>query len=315
VKTKSEARLAPVSGSSTGRLLLAKLLVFSFLCTVVVGCGDREQGEPASLPTRGDLVIGVDESLRPFAEAEIEMFSVYYPDARLTPEYLPEKQVIEKLLANEIQTAILCRNLYPDESDYIAGAHGHSARAFKLADDAIVAVVNKENPVNAISMEDMKGVLSGTISDWGQLTATVDDQTPILVIFTRSSSIDRYFTSDGSLFSPASIYALDTTTEVVDYVRKNASAVGILGGSWFYQKGSTNTDMKILSLSAVATENGTGEKRPSREVYAVTHEPNTGLGSGFISFMAGQKGQLILSKAGMTPYKPIERQIKVADSF
>jgi phosphate transport system substrate-binding protein len=52
-----------------------------------------------------------------------------------------------------------------------------------------------------------------------------------------------------------------------------------------------------------------------REVYAVTHEPFTGLGSGFITFMASQKGQLILLKAGMTPYKPVDREIEISGSY
>lgn len=291
-----------------------KVLIWIVVLLGMMGCGDKDKSVPTSLPTRGELLIGIDESLRPFADAEIDMFSVYYPDAEVTPLYLPEKQVVEKLLANEIQTAVICRDLYPEEFDYIAEIYSHSARTFKLADDAIVAVVNRMNPVDTISSGDVQGILSGSISEWGQLSDSIENNSPILVILTRSSSIDRYFTSSGSL-SPASTYALDTTTQVVDYVRKNASAIGIAGGSWFFQKGNENGDVKILTYSAGGTESGEVAKRPSREVYAVTHEPNTGLGSGFISFMAGQKGQLILSKAGMTPYKPISRNIKLLDSI
>jgi phosphate transport system substrate-binding protein len=288
------------------------IIIWIVLSIGLLGCGDRERGAPASLPTRGDLVVGIDESLRPFAEAEIGMFSVYYPDARLTPMYLPEKRVLENLLANEIQTAIICRDLYPEESDHIAAAHGHSVRSFKLADDAIVAVVNKENSVSAISLEDMKGVLSGTVSNWGQLSIAADNPMPILVILTRSSSIDRYFSFAGPI-STNFAYAFDTTTEVIDYVRDNIPAMGIVGGSWFHQKGDKYSDVRVLTFKAA--ENGAETKTPYREVYAVTHEPNTGLGSGFISFMAGQKGQLILSKAGMLPYKPILREVSVSDSF
>lgn len=296
------------------RKFLSGALGLCVLLVGVMGCGDTEQHAPASLPTRGDLVVGIDESLRPFAEAEIAMFSVYYPDAHVTALYLPEKQVTQRLLGNEIQTAILCRDLYPEETEYIAGAYGHSARTFKLADDAIVAVVNSENPVNTISTDALKGILSGTISDWRQLSPSIGDKSQVLVILTGSSSIDRYFSSVAPL-SPVSTYALDTTDEVIDYISENVSAVGILGGSWFYQKGRKNNDVKILAYSDGSGENENGGLKPSREVYAVTHEPNTGLGSGLISFMAGQKGQLILSKAGMTPYKPIEREIEISGSF
>lgn len=301
-------------------------LVLFFILMGLTGCsGEKEdQAESPSLPTRGELVIGIDESLKPFADAEIAMFSADYPDARITPLYLPEKQVVEKLLTNEIQTAILCRNLAPDETDLLTGNYAHSARSFKLADDKIVAVVNKDNPVNAISYQQLKDILSGNISDWTSLEgASFPDsqaaqppsrQASLTVVITGASSIDRFFTSSDPL-PRMSAYALETTTEVIDYVRDNPSAMGILGGSWFFQKGSGYSDVKVLTYSEdESTVDGHSEK-PSREVYAVTHEPVTGLGSGFISFMASRKGQLILSKAGMTPYKSIERQIQLRNSF
>jgi phosphate transport system substrate-binding protein len=292
----------------------SKILLLVFVFSGIMGCGNDDSGAPVSLPTRGELTIGIDESLRPLAEAEIAMFSVYYPDAHITPLYFPEKQVVERLLANEIQTAVICRDLGLEETDYITSTYGHMARTFKLADDAIVAVVNRENPVDTISTDVLRGILSGTISDWGQLSPAITEKSPILVILTGFSSIDRYFSSSGQL-SPATVYALDTTIEVIDYVEKNIWALGIVGGSWFYQKGEKNTHVKILDYSAGSAENEKKKPRPSREVYAVTHEPNTGLGNGFISFMAGQKGQLILSKAGMTPYKTISREVKITDSF
>ena len=290
------------------------ILVFLVLFMAIVGCGDKEQKIEPSLPTRGELVIGVDESLRPFADAEIAMFTFYYPESRITPLYLPEKQVVEKLLTNEIQTGILCRDFHKEERDFLKSNYGHSATTFKLADDEIVAVVNNANPVNTISYDDIKAILSGTITEWGQLDRSFNNKSPIIVIITGSSSIDRYFSSSVQL-SPVSTYALDTTTEVIDYVKNNVFAVGIVGGSWFYQKGSKYSDVKplVFSEGRPKTENQWGKLR--REVYAVTHEPFTGLGNGFISFMASQKGQLIISKAGMTPYKPIEREIKIKNSF
>lgn len=296
------------------RRLKCQPLLWFIIFLWILGCSDSDQKASVSLPTRGELVIGIDESLRPFAEAEIEMFSVYYPDAHVSPLYLPEKQVVEKLLDNEIQTAIICRDLYQDESSYISGSYSHETKTFKLAYDAIVAVANKVNPVSTISLGDLKGILSGKVTDWAQLSESNKNDSPIIVILTGSSSIDRYFSSSAPL-SPAATYALDTTSQVIDYVKKNDSAIGIVGGSWFYRKGSENSDVKILTYLKGPTEEGSGEGRPSREVYAVTHEPNTGLGSGLISFMAGQKGQLIIYKAGMTPYKRLERKVKISGSF
>lgn len=289
------------------------IFVLIVLFMVTTGCSDKDQDAKPSLPTMGELVIGIDESLRPVTDAEIAMFSVYYTEAHVTPLYLPEKQVIERLLSNEIQTGIICRDLSGEESDYIKARYSHVPTTFKLADDRIVAVVNNENPVKILFHDDIKGILSGEIYDWGHVCPECNVESPIVVVITGASSIDRYFTSSADPLSPASTYALDTTTQVIDYVKNNVSAIGIVGGSWFYQKGDKYPDVKMLAFSEQGIE---GQKAAlKREVYAVTHEPFTGLGSGFISFMAGQKGQLIIEKAGMTPYKPIEREIKISPSF
>lgn len=291
------------------------IVTLAALFIMIAGCGEKDQHKRPSTPTSGELIIGIDESLMPFIEAEIAMFSSYYPDARITPLYLPEKQVVEKLLTNELQTGIICRDLYIEESDFIKNKFSHQAATFKLADDGIAAVVNNANPINTISYDDIKRILSGKTADWGQIDRSLKDKSPITVIITGSSSIDRFLSSSEGEPSPVSTYALDTTDEVIDYVKKNASAIGILGGSWFYQKGNRYPDVKVLALSRDSQINENRRQDLSREVYAVTHEPFTGLGNGFIAFMASQRGQLIISKAGMTPFKPIEREIKLLDSF
>jgi phosphate transport system substrate-binding protein len=38
-----------------------------------------------------------------------------------------------------------------------------------------------------------------------------------------------------------------------------------------------------------------------RDIYIISREARTGLGSGFASFVAGQKGQLIFQKSGLMP--------------
>ncbi len=287
-----------------------------FLVMAFIGCSDKDQGSKRSLPTMGDLVIGIDESLRPLMDPELSTFSVFYPNAHITPLYLPEKDVMEKLLANEIQTAITCRNLYDDEAESIKNNYQHVLQTFKLADDEIVAAVSGSNPVNRISYDDVKRILSGEITDWRQMDSAFNEALPVMVVMTASSSVNRYFYTLNGSSAPIRSYALGTTDEVIDYVKNNVAAIGILGGSWFYQKGNKYPDLKVLPLrKETPSADGSTEESLYREVYGITHEPFTGLGTGFISFLAGQKGQLILEKAGMTPYKPITRELEIVDHF
>jgi phosphate transport system substrate-binding protein len=292
------------------------IILLLILFTAITGCSDNDkiQTEKPSLPTSGNLTIGIDESLRPVTDAEIKMFSVYYPNAHITPLYLPEKQVVEKLLSNELQTGIICRNLYKDELASIKAMYKHNPEVFRLAEDAIVPVVNKTNPLKDISYDQLKKILTGEIASWEQIDPLSRDKSPIVVVMTAASSVNRYFsTISGS--STVKSYALDSTTDVIDYIKNNSNAMGILGGSWFYQKGNKYPEVKVLGFTNTASVDNNPNEGLYREVFAVTHEPFKGLGTGLISFLAGQKGQLILEKAGMTPYKPISREINLSHSF
>jgi phosphate transport system substrate-binding protein len=291
------------------------IMLVLFLAMAFTGCSDKDQANKPSSPTMGNLVIGIDESLRPVTDPELNTFSVFYPNAHITPLYLPEKEVMEKLLANEIQTGIICRDLYDEESEAIKTNYQHVLQTFKLADDEIVAAVSSSSPVNRISYDDIKKILSGEITDWRQIDPVFDEELPVVVVMTASSSVNRYFYSLNGSSVPIRSYALGDTDEVIDYVKNNFAAIGILGASWFYQKGNKYPDLKVLPLKKETPEADNSAEALYREVYGITHEPNTGLGTGFISFLAGQKGQLILEKAGMTPYKPITREIKLIKSF
>jgi phosphate transport system substrate-binding protein len=296
-----------------------KTLLIIFLSTFIVftGCSKKEQEDKSkvtSLPTSGYLTIGIDESLRPAIDPEIVMFSHYYKDAHITPLYLPEKQVVEKLLNNEIQTGIICRDFNDDEKESIKGAIQHIVESFKIADDAIVPVVNKSIPINDISYSDLKKILSGQITTWEQINPVSSDKSPINVVMTASSSVSRYFTNQNGTTAPIKSYALDTTSEVIDYLKNNPHGLGILGGSWFYQRGDKFPEIKVLDYKN--TDSGDDYQAYfKREVYIINHEPFKGLGAGFISFIASQKGQMIIEAAGMTPFKSISREIKILDSF
>jgi phosphate transport system substrate-binding protein len=292
------------------------IIIFAAILTIAA-CSAKEQAEKPELssPVSGNLTIGIDESLQPAMNAEIDMFSYYYKTAHVTPLYLPEKQVVEKLLNNEIQTGIICRDFYKDEVESIKGAYQHVPESFRLADDAIVPVVNMSNSINDISYDDLKKILSGRITTWEQINPSSNDKSPINVVMTASSSVNRYFSTLNGTISSFKSYALDSTTDVIDYIKNNPHSLGILGGSWFYQRGNKYPDIKVLSYKNSGSNDANAQDGLVREVYGVTHEPNKGLGSGFISFIASQKGQMIISAAGMTPFKPISREIQIYHSF
>ncbi len=264
-----------------------------------------------SIPTAGSLIIGVDESLKPFAEAEIQSFKNLYPQADIQALFLPEKEVIDQLKSNKIQTGIICRELNFDEIKVIQDTFALYPSMVKLATDAIVMTVNESNKTTSISNVELIQILSGKISSWDQLSNGLKQKKPIIVVTTKASSVNRYASYLNDTVGLINSFALDSTAQVIDYIRQNPYSLGILGGSWFYQKGDKYNDIKIVPYQA-NDESEKDESTLNREVFVVTQEPFNGLAYGFIAFMVSQKGQLIISKAGMTPYRAIYREIELS---
>lgn len=290
-------------------------LIFLCLLLFICGCGDSDQGSLPSKPTGGELVIGVDEALMPAIDAAVKVFTAVYPEASITPLYLSEKAVTEKLLANKIQTAILFRSLTEKEKEYIEQNFGHRITSCRLGFDRIVVIAGKKSLIEALSSIDFKNILTGKITHWKQLFNGFEDNSPARIIIPGSSGIDRTLYNSVTQVSPDSTYVVDGTGDVVDYVSKSTSVIGLVSESSIRDKGNLISGIKIITHVKKNLDGGNREDYLSLKISGITHEPFTGLGSGFISFLAGRKGQLILSKAGITPVQPIERDINISDSF
>lgn len=289
-----------------------RILYLLILLSLLSCSRSNNNQEEQSIPTGGSLIIGVDESLRPFAEAEIKSFKNLYPQSDIKAMYLPEKEVIDKIKQNDIQTGIICRELSFDEIKVIQDTFALYPSMVKLATDAIVMAINESNKTTSISNNELNKILSGKISTWNQLKNGIKDKRPIVVVTTKASSLNRYISYLNDTIGSINSFALDSTIQVIDYIRKNPYSLGILGGSWFYQKGDEYKDIKIVPyLSNI--ENNKDESTLNREVFAITQEPYNGLAYGFIAFMVSQKGQLIISKAGMTPYREIYREVELSN--
>jgi phosphate transport system substrate-binding protein len=140
------------------------------------------------------------------------------------------------------------------------------------------------------------------------------------VVFDSNKSANaRYFAEKLNIkeFSP-NIYSAGTNDEVIKYVEKTPGAIGIISVNWI----SENTDsisnnflkrIKVVALTSELDPDGLSYYKPYpayiadksypfiRDIYMITRETFDGLGSGFLRYVAGEKGQRIVLKAGLVP--------------
>lgn len=283
-------------------------------------------------PTQGEVNIHVDESFRPLIDAEIDVFEDLYKNAKLVPIYKPEGDVIADFMNDTCRIIIMARDLNQKEKDFFTSKK-LSPISTKIGVDALAFITHKENPVSNLTFNELKRVFSGSVTSWNTLSSTnkgnTFHDTSIYIVFDNDKSSNVRLVKDkilnGAEF-PKNCFALNTNSEVIDYVSKNKNALGIIGVNWISDKEDTLTTsfLSQINVLGISSEENPGEffkpyqayiysnEYPlCRNMHIINGEGRSGLGTGFAAFIAGDKGQLIILKAGMVPATQPVRMVTI----
>jgi phosphate transport system substrate-binding protein len=293
-------------------VLLVLLLVAS------PGCRNKGTAKIRETPTSGNVRIAADESFKPIIEAEIDTFTALYNYAQITPIYQPENELIAFFLSDSVKT--IASSWTPtDEQRQVLLDLQTVVRSTVVAYDAIALVIHKSNADSLLTYENVKNIFTGTVTDWKQINpASRLGQINIVFDNVRSGNI-RYFRELFDLPDElnSNFYAVKTNPEVIDYVSKSPGAIGIVSVNWISDEDDP-LSFNMLNKIKVAAVSQPYLDRSSyflplqghiydksypfvREVYMHSRESFSGLGSGFVSFVAGEKGQRIILKSGLVP--------------
>ncbi len=291
--------------------VFASVLVFA-------GCNLMGPQPIKETPTRGTITISVDESFKLLYDTELYTFHSQYPDANITINYKPEVEVLADLMNDSVRTVVLTRDLTKEEKALLF-KQKFIARTTKVAHDGLALIVNRNNPDTLLLVEELEAVFRGKISNWNQISPK-SPSIPINVVFDNNKSGNvRYIREKFSLTGnfPANCFAVKSNEEVIKYVENNKSALGIISVNWVSDRSDSvsNRFLKNLKVVEVGTARETKNSycKPyqgyiaensyplCRDVYMISREPYAGLGTGFVSFVAGDQGQRIILKSGLVP--------------
>jgi phosphate transport system substrate-binding protein len=307
------------------------MYLFAILCAftsaIFLSCENNN-----STPTQGTQKIYVDESYQMLFEAEIDVFENIYKNATIISYYKPEADIVNDFLNDSCRVIVISRDLNQKEKNFFAAKKSFPVST-KIAVDALAFITHKENPVKNLTYNELKNIFTGKITGWRILDSSIKEKssqdTDIVIIFDNEKSCNvrmlREKLLEGKPF-PKNCFAVKTNPQVIDYVSKNKNALGIIGVNWISDADDTLTRSflgKVNVLGISSEENAgdffqpyqayiySGEYPFCRGVYIINREGRTGLGTGFTAFVAGEKGQLIILKAGMVPATMPVRMVKV----
>ena len=175
----------------------------------------------------------------------------------------------------------------------------------KTAKDGLSLYVNESNPVQELSLEQIKKIYTGETQNWKDLGGP--DAKIILYGRENSSGTYVYFKDNvlgGADFSPMT-QTMPGTAAVVNAVAKDKYGIGYGGAA--YGKGikyaKVKKDAKSTAYEPTEANVKSGLYPISRYLYMYTRNRPTGALKEYVDWILSREGQEIVSKVGYFPVK------------
>lgn len=304
------------------------LLAFALL----YACGGPRDPYKDDNPTSGHILILADEDLRSIVEEEEMVFESIYENAHIDVRYLPEAQLLKAMMNDSVRLVISTVLPGAEQQAYL-DKRTVKPRPVAICTDGIAVVMNKERHTGSLNTVTIKRLLMkvepGWLAPvtWAELDSSQaqDISTPVSLFPENGSGVARSLVD--SLFKgPGALYALSLPTidSVIARVAADPRCIGFLPFAAISDMDDPHVRQLRDQVRLVPVSKDRGEAfLPSqstladgsyplrRTVYMVLTEGKSGLGTGFVSFVANHKGQRIILKKGLAPTHIPAREVEI----
>lgn len=312
------------------RFVFSSLAVAGMLLLVLfyMGCTSKKEGKKNDTLTTGKTTILADEAYKPILEDQKFLYQIRYPETEFNIIYTSEDSAYESLIQDSASMAVISFEPEAQHQAYFK-EKGFALNVCPIAYDGIVLVVNKNCPLQQLTKKQLEQVLTGKISTWEQLLGNTNVKGPVILGFNRKGSgIINYFKKNylgGQSFSSSS-GTFKNTMALLDSVAVHPNLLGFIPYNYISDKDDSLTryikhDFKIISLQSnrdssqfvLPSQSSLADSAYPlrRRILVVNHEGKSGLGTGFVIFMASHQGQRAMLKAGLVPVTMPGRLIRI----
>lgn len=260
-------------------------------------------------PTSGKILVLADEDCRAVIDKELMVFSALYRKAEVNVRYMSEADLLKAMLNDSVRCVITTVDPGGEQESYFHQRR-ISAPIVPIYESGIAALVSPDNPLERLDLLQLAALLG---RDSTRLSG--GPESGLLPLFAGAGSGVARLLGDSLGIPHIRGQALADVPAVVDQVARNPRALGLVPFEAISDL--DNPAMRALrervrivpiarspSARAVLPSQSTladGSYPLRRTVKMILTEGKSGLGTGFVSFVANHKGQRIILKLGVAP--------------
>ncbi|PQL91075.1 PstS family phosphate ABC transporter substrate-binding protein [Apibacter adventoris] len=261
---------------------------------------------------KGKITIGIDPSFLNVGSALVEVFKSSYPEAQVNFKPEVEDLVIADFIQGKITMAMVSRNLSEEEGKILFAKTRMRFISTQIACDAIVLVTSKESLIDSIRISDLKKAIEHSDNSYVFDGGNSSNFNTLVRKLQLNISEDYKIT------------ALNNADQVINYVYKNKSSIGIIGLNALSDTGDPKVKEYLNKIKIIPVINFDNQViNPSipnlrsglypftKRIFLLNSENSFLLGSSFSRFAGSQRGQLIVTRAGLQPYFLYERRVQI----
>jgi phosphate transport system substrate-binding protein len=253
--------------------------------------------------TSGRISIVCAREARDLVARERDAFQALYPQASIEVRTGSSRDAVSALFAARCGAGVITRELSPEERT-AAVRGGLELEGYRFARDAMVALVHPSNPVQNISLPELRSIYAGQVREWSQLAGARQGIHP--VVQPMESDVTAFFIEEvmGGDAIGARVLREESDSAVVARVAGDPQALGYVTLAWA-ERGAR--PLRVAPLTGLAytrpdAETVYGGKYPlSRLFNYYIRAGGPLLANGFITFITSTSGQKIVHEAGFVP--------------
>lgn len=258
-----------------------------------------------SLTAQDKITVKGSDTMVILAQRWAEKYMAAHPEAVIQVTGGGSGTGISALINGTTDICNASRPMKPSERDKLKQRYGSPGVEIKAARDGLSLYVNESNPVTELSIEQIRRVYTGRITNWKEIGGP-DER---IIVYGRENNSGTYvyfkdFVLEGDDYA-STMQSMPGTSAVVNAVAKDRFGIGYGGAA--YGKGIREVKVRAEANGvayAPTLENiRSGDYPITRYLFMYVKNRPSGAMKQYIDWILGDEGQKIVSEVGYFPIR------------